>query len=191
MAEESFLIIGLGNPGKKYEKTRHNIGFRIVKALAAKYAFSFRPSLIRAKGNVAKGVIQEKTTYLLLPLTYMNDSGLSVRKACDYYKISYDHIVVVTDDVALPIGKIRFRSKGSCGGHNGLRSIESHLGTAEYPRLRIGVGGQGQEELATYVLDLFTQEEENQLIDVVDRAIHGIEVWLENGAEIAMQEVNA
>lgn len=191
MAEENYLIVGLGNPGKTYEGTRHNIGFRIVKALAAKYGLVFRPSLIRAKGSVAEGAIRNKETLLLLPLTYMNDSGLSVRKALDYYKVGSSHLIVVADDVALPIGKIRFRGKGSCGGHNGLRSVEAHLGTIEYPRLRIGVGEQGQEELADYVLSRFTPQEENELVDVVDRAIHGIEVWLENGAEIAMQEVNA
>lgn len=191
MTEKSFLIVGLGNPGKMYDNTRHNIGFRAVKALAAKYALSFRPALIRAKGNLAKGKIQNKSVLLLLPLTYMNDSGLAVKKTCDFYKISPDHLVAITDDVALPIGKIRFRVKGSCGGHNGLRSIESHLKTQEYSRLRIGVGDHGQEELAEYVLGRFTREEELLLTDVVDQVIHGIEVWLENGSEIAMQEVNS
>lgn len=116
MTEKSFLIVGLGNPGKNYDDTRHNIGFRVVKALAAKYGYSFRPSLIRAKGNLAKGEIRGRSILLLLPLTYMNDSGIAVRKTSEYYEISPDHLVVIADDVALPFGKVRFRTKGSCGG---------------------------------------------------------------------------
>ena len=190
MLEERFLIVGLGNPGKKYDDTRHNIGFRVVKALAAKYGITPRPSLIRAKGNFGKGTIRDKMAYLLLPMTFMNESGLAVRKCMDYYKIPLSQLLVITDDVAIPFGSLRLRVKGSCGGHKGLKSVETHLGTSEYARLRLGVGDREQGDLADYVLDRFSQEEQAQLPEMNDRAIHGIELWLESGAEAAMQEVN-
>ncbi|NGX59986.1 MAG: Peptidyl-tRNA hydrolase [Chlamydiae bacterium] len=190
MEEKRFLIVGLGNPGKTYENTRHNIGFRIVKALAAKWGITLRPSLIRAKGGFGKKTIQDKEAHLLLPLTYMNESGLAVRKCLNYYKIPLDQLMVVTDDVAIPLGTLRLRIKGSCGGHKGLSSVEKHLGTTEYARLRVGVGDRSVGELADYVLGRFSLEEQTQLPAIVDQAIHGIELWLEKGAETAMQEVN-
>lgn len=190
MMEERFLIIGLGNPGKKYDDTRHNVGFRVVKALAEKYAISFRPALIRAKGSLGEGRIHEKKATLLLPLTYMNESGLSVRKCANYYKVPFENLFVVTDDTALPFGQLRIRVKGSCGGHNGLKSVEAHLGTQEYTRLRIGVGSHGERELSDYVLGTFSQEELREMPDVVDRAIQAIEVWLSDGSEVAMLSAN-
>ncbi|MDN3506894.1 MAG: aminoacyl-tRNA hydrolase [Simkaniaceae bacterium] len=190
MREERFLICGLGNPGAKYEDTRHNIGFRIVKALAAKYSISTRPALIRAKGSLGKGIIREKTTHLLMPLTYMNESGLSVRKCMSYYKIPPSHLLVVTDDVALDFGVLRLRMKGSCGGHNGLRSIEKHLGTSEYNRLRFGVGDKEQGDLADYVLGRFSRDEQVELPKLVDQATQGIETFLEMGIESAMNKMN-
>lgn len=190
MDKERFLIVGLGNPGKTYEDTRHNIGFRVVKTLANKYGITFRPSLVRAKGSLGEGRVHEKKTQLLLPLTYMNESGLAVKKCANYYKIATENLIVVTDDVALPFGELRIRTKGSCGGHNGLRSIEAHLGTQEYTRLRIGVGDPNEGELADYVLNRFTVEEQRVLPDIVERATHALELWLTEGAETAMQEAN-
>ena len=187
---EGYLIIGLGNPGKAYENTRHNVGFQIVKALAARHGILLRPSLVRAKGSIGKGEIREIKTHLLLPLTYMNESGAAVRKSMDYYKIPLEQLIVVTDDVDLPFGGIRIRPGGGCGGHNGLRSIESYLGTQEYARMRVGVGGRSTEELADYVLDQFTNEEQRVLPEIVDRAIQGIESWLCEGVETAMQKTN-
>lgn len=188
--EDRFLIIGLGNPGKTYERTRHNIGFRVVKALAAQYGILFRPSLVRAKGSVGEGKIKEAKALLLLPLTYMNESGLSVRKCMDYYKIQKDHLIVVTDDVALPFGQLRIREKGRSGGHNGLKSIQAHLGTDEYVRMRFGVGDRLHGELSDYVLGTFNSEEEQELPQIVERATHFIEMWLLEGVEAAMQEAN-
>ncbi len=185
-----FLIVGLGNPGRSYEDTRHNIGFRTVKALAGKYAMTFRPSLVRAKGSLAEGSVQDKKTLLLLPLTYMNESGSAVKKCSSYYKVPIENLIVVADDVALPFGQLRIRTKGSCGGHNGLRSVEAHLATQEYARLRIGVGGPSGSELADYVLNRFSVEEQRALPDIVDRAVQAIELWLSEGAETAMQEAN-
>lgn len=187
---ERFLIVGLGNPGKKYEDTRHNIGFRIIKVLAAQYGVTPRPALIRAKGSLAEAKVDDKKILLLMPLTYMNDSGLSVRKCMNYYKVPIEKTLIVTDDVALPFSQLRLRVKGSCGGHNGLRSIEAHLGTPEYPRLRIGVGEQKQGDLADYVLGKFSAEEQRALPEVVENAVQAIELWLSFGAEAAMLKVN-
>jgi PTH1 family peptidyl-tRNA hydrolase len=190
MTEERFLIVGLGNPGAKYDDTRHNIGFRVLKALAAKYSITFRPSLIRAKGSLGKGTIREKMTHLLMPLTYMNESGASVQKCMKYYKIPTSQMLVVTDDVAIPFGTLRLREKGSCGGHNGLRSIESHLGTTEYNRLRFGVGDREKGDLADYVLGNFSREEQVELPGFIDQAISGIEEFLESGMLAAMNKMN-
>jgi len=178
MEEERYLIVGLGNPGKAYDDTRHNIGFRIVKALAAKYGISFRPSLIRSKGSVGEGKIRDKSVLLLLPLTYMNESGLAVRKSVDYYKFPIDHVIAVADEVDLSFGTIRLRPKGSSGGHKGLKSIEAHLGTQEYARLRVGVGGREEGYLVDHVLGKFTSEEQSVLPEVVDRAVEALELWL-------------
>jgi len=185
-----FIITGLGNPGKTYEDTRHNIGFRIIKALAKKYGISFRPSLIRSKGSVGEGEILGQKVLLLLPLTYMNESGQAVRKCTSYYKIPIDHLMVVTDDVALPFGQVRLRTKGGSGGHNGLKSIEAHLGTQEYMRLRAGVGDRERGDLADHVLGRFTQKEKEDLPDLIDQAINALEIWITEGIEAAMQAAN-
>ena len=188
--EEHFLIVGLGNPGKTYDDTRHNIGFRIVGALGSKYGITFKPSLVRAKGSMGDGMIGENKARLLLPLTYMNESGNSVQRCSRFYKIPVDRLIVVTDDAALPLGQIRMRAKGSPGGHNGLKSVQAYLGTEEYPRLRVGVGDPQRGELADYVLGRFTQEEQRILPEIVDRSIEAIELWMSSGMDTAMQEAN-
>ncbi|MFZ0564845.1 MAG: aminoacyl-tRNA hydrolase, partial [Chlamydiales bacterium] len=133
------LIVGLGNPGKKYENSRHNLGFMVVKAFAAKRGWDFKRGW-RFKGYIAHGDIEEKIVHLLLPVTYMNLSGKSVRKVLEYYKIARNRLLVVVDDVNLALGVMRIRPEGSSGGHNGLKSIEESLKTREYTRFRIGVG---------------------------------------------------
>lgn len=188
--EERYLIVGLGNPGKSYDDTRHNIGFRIVKALAEKHQIAFRPSLIRMKGSVGEGVIREKKAHLLLPLTFMNESGAAVRKGVDYYEVAHDRLIVVADDVDLPFGMLRLREKGSSGGHKGLKSVEAHLGTQEYARLKVGVGGRENGDLADFVLGKFTKEEQCALPEIIDRAVRALELWIAEGAEPAMQEAN-
>ncbi len=188
--EERYLIAGLGNPGKTYDDTRHNIGFRVVKALAEKMGTSFRPSLVRTKGSVAEGRICEKKAHLLLPLTYMNESGAAVRKCVDYFKIPVDQLIIVTDDVDLSFGGIRIRAKGGSGGHNGLKSIEAHLGVQEYARMRIGVGGRQKGELSDYVLGRFTAEEQKVLPEIVEKAVEALEIWISEGVEAAMRKAN-
>ena len=135
-------------------------------------------------------MVQESKVFLLLPMTFMNESGRSVQKCASYYKVPTDQLIVVTDDVALPLGRLRMRAKGSSGGHNGLKSVRAHLGTDEYMRLRVGVGNRVEGELADYVLGKFTAREGQLLPDIVESAIYALEVWLAKGAEAAMLEAN-
>ncbi len=160
---EHYVLVGLGNPGRQYEYTRHNIGFLLAKMLARQLGFTFKEEK-RFHALVAKGRYQTKTLHLLLPLTYMNESGRSVRAYLDFFNFKVNALMVVCDDVALPFGQLRLRAQGSPGGHNGLKSIEAHLGTREYVRLRMGIGKElGTATLAEYVLDLFKPEELEKL----------------------------
>lgn len=181
--EERYLIVGLGNPGETYDDTRHNIGFKIVKALAEKHKITFRSSLFRMKGSMGEGIIQEKKVQLLLPMTFMNESGAAVRKGVNYYQLPLDHLIVVTDDVDLPFGTLRLKEKGSSGGHKGLKSVEAHLGTQDYARLKAGVGGREKGDLADYVLGKFTKEEQSALPEIVDRAVTALELWITERAQ--------
>jgi PTH1 family peptidyl-tRNA hydrolase len=187
---EKYLIIGLGNPGEAYTKTRHNAGFSIIQALAKKHELEFKRAS-HLIGDVAQGKICGRKGLLLLPTTFMNSSGDAVRRCIDYFKVPLDHLIVVCDDVALPIGTMRIRSKGSSGGHNGLKSIEAHLHTEYYARLRIGVSSPGYEELADYVLGKFSQEEIKMIEDMTVRAIEVLELWITAGIAVAMQAANA
>ncbi len=189
---DEYLIVGLGNPGTKYEKTRHNLGFMVVEAIARKQGLSLKRGM-RIDGKVASGVIAGKKVYLLMPSTYMNLSGTAVRKAVQYYKIAPDHILVIVDDVYIKFGAMRLRPSGSAGGHNGLKSIEACLSTSDYSRLRMGVGPQegdltnGQMALEDYVLAGFSFSEQVQLSQVVDKGASVAEAWLSQGVEAASQ----
>jgi PTH1 family peptidyl-tRNA hydrolase len=176
---EHYLIVGLGNPGEVYEGTRHNIGFRVVKALAEKRGAHFRPALAQVKGMLAQTKVEEKNIFLLMPLTYMNESGLAVRKCLDYFSIALDHCLIIVDDIALPLGSFRLRRKGSSGGHNGLKSVEAHLGSDEYARLRIGIGRVPEQPLADYVLSRFNAQEEKELPEVIQRALELVDAWMQ------------
>lgn len=180
------LIVGLGNPGTAYELTRHNVGFRVVKALADKKGMVFRQSSI-VSGEIAQGRVNEQKVILLLPMTYMNSSGQAVKLCVDYFKIALENILVVSDDVNLPFGTLRFRTGGSAGGHNGLKSVEEHLGTQEYPRLRIGINAPHPAELADYVLAKFTAEETSELPKVIDQSASIVEQWIAGGIKAATQ----
>ncbi len=183
------LVAGLGNPGSAYDETRHNIGFHVVKAFAKKHELSFRHAA-NFIGDIAQGQLFQKKVYLLMPLTYMNSSGEAVRLCKEYFDITLSNLLIICDDIALPFGKLRFRAKGSSGGHNGLESIAEHLGTREYPRLRVGIGRDGEQELADYVLGKFTAEEKKALPEVAERALAAIEMWLSSGIESAMRAFN-
>ncbi|HRD55781.1 MAG TPA: aminoacyl-tRNA hydrolase [Parachlamydiaceae bacterium] len=163
------LIAGLGNPGKKYEFTRHNLGWLVVQELAAMHGLSFKDeSAFNAK--VAIGQVFGRKIHLLLPTTYMNESGRAIKRYLDFYKLSAEELLVVSDDVAIAFGEMRFRLFGSAGGHNGLKSIEAHLGSAHYARLRMGVGADFENKtLADHVLEVFSDEELKQLAAFVQK----------------------
>lgn len=168
-----WVIVGLGNPGKKYEVTRHNLGFLVVKALARRLGLGFKEERSFSAYS-ARAAVDGQVVHLLLPTTYMNNSGMAVRRYLDYYKLAAEQLVVVADDVALDFGTLRLRPGGSAGGHNGLRSIQEQMGTTEYIRLRMGIGDhrraeEPQASLADYVLGDFTQGEVIQLEEFIDQ----------------------
>jgi len=181
--KEFTVLVGLGNPGLAYKKTRHNIGFMVLDAYAKKHGFTFKRSA-QLHGKVAKGT----DCLLLKPSTYMNESGRAVKQCVDYYKPQ--RLMIICDDIALAFGKMRIREKGSSGGHNGLKSIEAHLHSALYPRFRIGVGHPGCGTVKDYVLDNFTKDEALQLEALIARAIEALELWQAEGIVAAMRFAN-
>ncbi|MBP9841577.1 MAG: aminoacyl-tRNA hydrolase [Simkaniaceae bacterium] len=176
------LIVGLGNPGKQYEFTRHNLGFLVVRSFAEKHGLKFRGSS-HFSGEVAGGQVGSCHLTLLLPMTYMNISGKAVKQCVDYYKIELPDILVVSDDINLPFGKLRFREEGGSGGHNGLKSIDSYLGTNKYPRLRVGIGDRDNGDLTDHVLGEFKQEEKEELPQVIQSGVDLLEKWLGESKE--------
>lgn len=180
MAEEAVLplvIIGLGNPGKEYAQTRHNLGFMVVEALARELNLTFKADR-HLNSFIAKGKDGCRNVDLLLPQTFMNESGWAVRRYLDYYKMTAAQMIVVCDDTALTFGRLRIRSQGSSGGHNGLKSMMMHLGTQEFIRLKMGVGSSriGQP-LADYVLSNFNSEEKAALDEFVKSGVATLK-WL-------------
>lgn len=171
------LIVGLGNPGKKYEATRHNVGFEVIDKLAHNLNISLKEE--KWKGLFGFEVINGEKIFLLKPLTYMNLSGESVRPLMDFYKIDIDDVLVIYDDLDLPPGKIRLRQKGSHGGHNGIKSLLAHLGTEHFKRIRIGIGRpEPGVPVANYVLSTFTPSEKIDIASAVDQAAKASEEWL-------------
>ncbi len=185
------IIVGLGNPGAEYARTRHNAGFMVVERLAARTGCQWN-SQAAFKASMATQTADGSRVALCRPQTYMNLSGQSVRAVADYYKVDPTAIMVVVDDVALSLGMIRMRSGGRSAGHRGLESVEQHLGTAEYGRLRIGVGRQAQErrDIAAYVLASFNRDEAALLEPVLERAADQLELWISAGIEAAMNRYN-
>ena len=187
---QEFVFIGLGNPGKQYEKTRHNMGFLVVEAFANLQGLSFKQDK-RFHAKVAKAQVGKAALYLLLPMTYMNESGRALKHYLEFYKIGVEHILVVCDDADLPFGNMRLRKKGSPGGHNGLKSIESHLGTDHYARLRMGVGRSHlPRSLADHVLDTFTLEEVAILDDFVNRGAMVLKSLMSESITQVMNRIN-
>ncbi len=165
-----FVIVGLGNPGKEYALTRHNLGYLVVQALAEKFGWSFKEER-RFRALAAKGKVDDSTFHLILPLTYMNESGVAVRSYLSFYNLGVESLMIVSDDFALPFGKMRLRPQGSAGGHNGLKSVEAHLQTQNYARLRMGIGSSDRDDLADYVLDRFTRQESEQLAEFIAKGV--------------------
>ena len=189
VGRETALIVGLGNPGKDYEGTRHNIGFSVAEALAGKYSLGFRKKA-KFKGLVAEGSLENSSVCVLKPLTFMNLSGESVASLSQYLKILPSRILVIVDDVDLPFGQIRLKINSGPGTHNGLRSVEDHLKTNRYARLRIGVGDKIRGSLADFVLSRFSAEEERELPKITEKAMQAIEIWLDRGITRAMDFAN-
>jgi PTH1 family peptidyl-tRNA hydrolase len=183
------LIVGLGNPGGKYKDTRHNVGFEVAARLAKKFA-SATPRA-RFQGEIVEATIAGQKSLVLTPLMFMNVSGTSVLAARDFYKIDNENILVVCDDFALPLAKLRLRAKGSSGGQKGLEDILRRLGTEELPRLRIGIGiPPAGRDVAGYVLSRFTKEEQPEIADAVERAAEAAAAWIELGLANAMNKYN-
>lgn len=182
------IIVGLGNPGRKYENTKHNIGFITLDFLADKNGIKINK--IKHKALVGEGMIAGRNVLLVKPQTYMNLSGNSVREVMEYYKADPDQLIVIYDDVDIPMGHLRIRKKGSAGTHNGMRSIIYDLQDEGFPRIRIGIGGDRKMSLASYVLGGFAKEERRLMEAAVGRAALALECILEKGIDIAMGEYN-
>lgn len=184
------VIVGLGNPGPRYSGTRHNIGFAVVDYLAASPSVSgFRT---RFQAQVAEMKEGDEQVMLVKPETFMNLSGQAVREVLDFYKLGLKDFLVVCDDIALPVGKLRVRARGSDGGQKGLRSIEEQLGTNEYARLRIGIGPPGEhQDAATYVLGRFPSGEREAIENAIAAAAQGALFWIRNDIDACMNRVNA
>lgn len=182
-----FLIVGLGNPGKEYAGTRHNIGFEAVDYIADKYNIEL--NRIKFRGIFGEGIINGKKAILLKPTTYMNLSGESIREVVNFYKISNEDIIVIYDDISLEVGRLRIREKGSHGGHNGIRSIISNLSTDVFPRVKIGVGGP-KGDLVSHVLGKFSKDEIDILRESIIATSDAIVTILSKDTKEAMNKFN-
>jgi PTH1 family peptidyl-tRNA hydrolase len=184
-----YLIVGLGNPGREYENSRHNVGFGVVDELARRYGLTFGKK--ERKAVVATGVIQGKKVILAKPQTYMNLSGEAVRALADFYKVEVERLLIVSDDLDLPLGVLRLRKEGSAGGQRGLKSIIQHMGTQAFNRLRFGIGRPpGRMDPKDYVLQTFKGDDAILAAEVTDHAADAVETWLTAGIELAMSRHN-
>ena len=186
------LIVGLGNPEPRYEQTRHNIGFDAVESLAKAWSLSWKENK-RFQGLIAEGISPYGNKIRLLkPLTYMNRSGQAVRAVIDWYKIAPGSVLVIYDDMDLPVGRLRIRRSGSAGGHNGMKSIISHLGSQDFPRLRIGIGkSDRKKQTIGHVLGKFAPEEKKVIQEMLDISVNAVEKSLKEGVEKAMNIYNS
>jgi PTH1 family peptidyl-tRNA hydrolase len=188
--ENMFLIVGLGNPGAEYAKTRHNAGFLLVQKLAERWKASWTLEK-KFNARMAKAERNEGRVLLCEPQTFMNASGESVGPVIGFYRVPLNRVLVAVDDADLPFGEIRLRPSGSSGGHHGLESIEQHLGTREFARLRIGIGRKdGAREITGYVLGRFNPAETELAEKVLSKAADQTEMWLQAGIQKAMSQFN-
>lgn len=189
--EQRYLIVGLGNPGPRYRHTRHNVGFMVVERVATEAGLGWR-SEDRFRARLAGGHWLDRPVLLVQPLTYMNASGEAVAPLVRYYRVPLERILVVVDDADLPFGRLRMRPGGSPGGHHGLESVERHLGTREFPRVRVGIGRRPEmgREITNHVLGVFSAAEREWLEPVLDRAVAQVGCWLTRGIAEAMNRYN-
>jgi PTH1 family peptidyl-tRNA hydrolase len=188
--ENLFLVVGLGNPGREYARTRHNAGFLLVEKLAQEWGANW---MVEKKFHSRLAKIERNGRRFILcqPQTFMNASGEAVQILCDFFRLPPENILVVVDDADLPFGEIRLRGSGSSGGHHGLESIEQHLGTREFSRLRIGIGRKdGARQITNYVLGQFAKEETDLLEKILARAAEQTECWASVGLGKAMSQFN-
>ena len=189
------LVVGLGNPGQRYAGTRHNVGFMALELLAKREDVRFK-SMAKLQGELAEVGFGSDRLRLLMPQTFMNESGRSIRAALDWFDLSADQVLVLVDDMDLPLGRLRIRAKGSAGGHNGLKSTIQHLGTQEFARLRIGIGAPGRSaeerkaRTVSHVLGSFNAAEQPLLNDVLDEVLRGLELIQRQGLERAGNRLN-
>jgi PTH1 family peptidyl-tRNA hydrolase len=189
MEQELWLVAGLGNPGRQYEKTWHNCGYLVLEVLSQRHQIALNK--IRFKGLTGQGVIAGRKVILLQPTTYMNLSGESLREAMAFYKIPTQRTLVIYDDIDLPTGQIRMRPGGGPGTHNGMRSIIGQLGRQDFPRVRVGIGPLPENwELANYVLSEIPQDQQKQMFEAFGRAADAVEKTLRDGIESAMNQAN-
>ena len=182
------LVVGLGNPGPEYDRTRHNVGFDVLDRLARRFFASDTPR-VRFKGLLLEGQIGSEPVWLLKPTTFMNRSGEALVEAARFRKIDVrQDLLVVVDDLALPCGSLRFRDFGGTGGHNGLADIVRVLGGQQWPRLRIGIDRPGRIPQSNYVLGKFTPEQQTLIDSALDRAAEAVEYWVHEGTEAAAQK---
>ena len=185
-----FLIVGLGNPGREYANTRHNIGFRCVDALAARHSLAFDDKK-KSKAKIALGSIQGHRVLLAKPQTYMNLSGSAVQGLAAFYQIPPAQIMIIFDDLDLPVGALRIRPKGGSGGHKGVTDIIQRLGTQDFPRIRVGIGRPDTPmDPASYVLRPFDGPDEAEVAGAVERVILVVETWLTDSIDLAMNRYN-
>lgn len=196
------LIVGLGNPGKKYEGTRHNVGFDVLRLLAGRWGAD--PVRVKHESLIAECRIGQQKCLLVWPQTFMNRSGLAVRSAVGFYKSPLEDLLVVCDDFNLPLGKLRIKTQGSAGGQNGLKDILNHLGGQDVPRLRLGIGPLppggggdrgggdrgGGDEVTGFVLGKFAKSEQNEAEAMIQTAADAVERWARDGATEAMNQYN-
>lgn len=183
-----YIVIGLGNPGKKYENTRHNVGFMVIDKLAETYGISI--SKLKFKALIGEGKIGTKKVVLVKPQTYMNLSGEAVREIFNFYKEEPEKLLLIYDDLDTGLGNIRIRKKGSAGTHNGMRSVVSQLGFSDFPRIRIGIGSNGEKEIVDFVIGNFSKDEKKKIDEVISNVVKATECFVENDIDLAMNKYN-
>lgn len=185
------LIAGLGNPGRQYTGTRHNVGFEVLDLLARRHGLTFDAAPADALMARWRTPLVPGGVLLVKPLTFMNRSGIAVGELVRYFRVDVPDVLVIIDEAALDLGRLRARSRGSAGGHNGLKSIAEHLGTEEYPRLRLGVGrGDARRDLADHVLAKFEADEKPVVEAMIGRAADAVETFIDSGIESVMKTFN-
>ena len=183
------IVVGLGNPGKKYEGTRHNVGFELIAELSRRHSAS-KPKL-KFEAEIAEAAFGTEKLLLVMPQTFMNASGRSIRQIVDFFQVPIDSLLVVCDDINLPLGSIRLRRSGSSGGQKGLENTIQQLGTQEFSRLRIGVDAPGGQDTADYVLGRYGKREAPLIDTAIGTAAKAVEMWIERGIAAAMNTFNA